>query len=420
MANAAILDRFDLTIELLTGRPAQARPVADAPQGLLRDIESDVAVRPDQLADIAEEIETESRGRNIWETGTALPESERDRTEVGVRAQRDRLLFADRLRQLRDGFLAQQADWDVLVRAADVQARLVRLNEADLPEARRAEMDAFLTTHGLAVPSGGSGIRALTDGDVTVAGLERLEGETAELEEAARAEGIDLEGPSEPFRREDLEAGEVNVLEMGRRGGPPRLPAMPRNLASLRAGAGIVLGSDQGQYGVRIVTIRRYNQPIVLPIDMMHLRENSHIGATIEELWHRAVIRRKSNYRDIGGSSAFVDVGTALASIEQVISDLEIRDYVLAWHLREVTSKESDTEMVRSRQDRMMIDFDVNAVEPIGYGFANSSQQELSRWLGPLHPEWSFFTLRRVRVILKRNPQSGAIIVETAFPIPSS
>ena len=72
-ANAAILDRFDLTIELLTGRPAQARPVADAPQGLLRDIENDVAVRPDQLADIAEEIETESRGRNIWETGTALP-----------------------------------------------------------------------------------------------------------------------------------------------------------------------------------------------------------------------------------------------------------------------------------------------------------------------------------------------------------
>ena len=54
-----------------------------------------------------------------------------------MRAQRDRLLFADRLRRLRDGFIAQQADWDVLVRAADVQARLVRLNEADLPEARR-------------------------------------------------------------------------------------------------------------------------------------------------------------------------------------------------------------------------------------------------------------------------------------------
>ena len=222
MANAAILDRFDLTIELLTGRPAQARPVADAPQGLLRDIENDVAVRPDQLADIAEEIETESRGRNIWETGTALPEGERDRTEVGVRAQRDRLLFADRLRRLRDGFIAQQADWDVLVRAADVQARLVRLNEADLPEARRAAVSAFLTDFGLQPgPTIGGGVGSLTDTELTVADLERVERGIGELETAARAEGVDLEGPDEPFRQDELSNERIQVYEQGSRHFPP-------------------------------------------------------------------------------------------------------------------------------------------------------------------------------------------------------
>ena len=207
--NAALIDRQNLAMEVLLGRepppPRNSPPPTRADDHRsLGDVANDMDERRGRLAGAAE------AGAGRWEQSGGFETGAQD-TGSGL-WPRDRDGIIGGVARHRDLLIDQQADRETMAQAADLQTRLTRLFEADLPDAQRADLDAFLTTNGLNDPSGGSGVRPLTESDVTVAGLEALEEEIARLEASARREGVDLEEPSEPFRAEEF-PDDVTVLE---------------------------------------------------------------------------------------------------------------------------------------------------------------------------------------------------------------
>ena len=178
-------------------------------------------------------------------------------------------------------------------------------------------MSAFLTDFGLQPgPTIGGGVGSLTDTELTVADLERVERGIGELETAARAEGVDLEGPDEPFRAEDLEGDGALVLEQRR---VPERGPIPRSthgqpLPHIRA-----VGDG---WSVRLTSVLHTAHPRGwIPIHVDHLAESHHFLQDRRALWMRIVARfSRHSASNFSGATAFWDEYTALFAIQTTLN----------------------------------------------------------------------------------------------------